>query len=170
MQDIGQPQGHWVIRFGIVFRTQVLLIFILPCEGSIVKQTARWQPMPYGSSTQRPDVMKTLGRQEIFLCCSSLETKTFSPEKPSNSIISSLARTEFAHPFPWANHWHVVGYIYTSQAHLRVGVESGSPQTRGDFLKDPVSIRQSKREQTLSRGQQQCPLYVSVWEKSYQSN
>lgn len=139
MQDIGQPQGHWVIRsWGLSLGTQVLLIslFCNSCEGSIVKQMARWQPMPYGSSTCSIQTWWRLTEDKRFsFAAASLETKTFSPEKPSNSF-----------PFPslgqdWVTHRFLSqslargGVTFTPVKPIsELGVESGSPQTGGDFL------------------------------------
>lgn len=166
------PLSHQ--KFGIVFRNPgsshlFILQFLwgLHCQADgEMTAHALWQ-----LHVQRPDVMKAHGRQEILLCCGFLRGKDIFSRKAFKLISISESWPELSYPpipEPITGTWW--GYIYTSQAHLRVGGGVRFSPNRGWF---PGKIRcllgQSKREETLSRGQQ-CPLYVSVWEKSYQSN
>ena len=120
---------------------------------------------------QRPDLMRTHRRQEIALCCGVLRDKGIFSRKALKLISFSVYWPELSYPLVpepiTGTGW---GYIYTSQAHLRVG---GGLRFSTNWRWFPEKILcplgESKREEMLSRGQQ-CPLHVSVWKKSYQSN
>lgn len=112
-------------------------------------------------------LMRTHRRQEIALCCGFLRDKDIFSRKALKLFSFSVCWPELSYPLiPEPITGTGWGYIYTSQAHLRVGGGLRfSPNRRWFPGKILCPLGQSKREEMLSRGQQ-CPLHVSVWKKA----
>lgn len=169
MQDIRQPQGHWVRSPKLsknagsshLFILQFLWGFHHQADGKRTPH-ALWQ-----LHVQRPDLMRTHRRQEIALCCGFLRDKDIFSRKAVKLISFSVCWPELSYPLiPEPITGTGWGYIYTSQAHLRVGGGLRfSPNRRWFPGKIWCPLGQSKREEMLCRGQQ-CPLHVSVWKKA----
>lgn len=131
MKHIGQPQGHWFRSSGVFSRTQVLPISLL-CHpslwglwtqaGSKMALYALWQVQ-----VQCLDLMRPSGGRETTFSYGFLRNKDIYPKKPPNPFAFSMSWPGLSCLFiaepVIGTEWD---YIWTHQAHLRTGVDSGS--------------------------------------------
>lgn len=155
MQDVGQPQGHWFRSSGMSSRAQVLSISLLchPCEGFILRQAARWHPTLYGRSKCSVQTWRDPAEKQRLPFPVTYLAKKFSPEGPPNPILFSMSWPEMSYlPILEPITGTEGDYIWTNWAHLRAGVESGSPGAQwvnSGNIRTPLG--QSRREQMPGR-------------------
>lgn len=161
------PLSHQ--KFGIVFRNPgsshlFILQFLwgLHCQAD-GKMTAHalWQ-----LHVQRPDVMKTLGRQEIFLCCGFLRDKDIFSRKAFKLISISESWPELSYPpipEPITGTWWL--HLHQSSPSQSWGWSQVLPKPGVISWKDPVSIRTKQERRDAEQRTAMSTICISLGKK-----